>query len=80
MEQNVFLFNCLVMYTNHLISLFPILLTTVYIHDKLHAHVDLQYFKHVRDTIPQNRDYTNARLLGFSYDFGITVILHQNAD
>jgi hypothetical protein len=24
--------------------------------------------------LPQNRDYTEARLLGFSYDFGVTVI------
>jgi hypothetical protein len=28
----------------------------------------------------QNRDDTEARLLGFSYDFGVTVIRHQNAD
>jgi hypothetical protein len=28
----------------------------------------------------QNRVYTEARLLGFSYDFGLTVIRHQNAD
>ena len=28
----------------------------------------------------QNRDYTEARLLGFSYDFGVTVIRHQNAN
>ena len=28
----------------------------------------------------QNRDYTEGRLLGFSYDFGVTVIRHQNAD
>jgi hypothetical protein len=28
----------------------------------------------------QNKDYTEARLLGFSYDFGVTVIRHQNAD
>jgi hypothetical protein len=30
--------------------------------------------------LPQNRDYTEARLLGFSYDFGVTVIRHENAD
>ena len=30
--------------------------------------------------MPQNRDYTEARHLGFSYDFGVTVICHQNAD
>ena len=29
---------------------------------------------------PQNRDYTEARLLGFSNDFGVTIIHHQNAD
>jgi hypothetical protein len=28
----------------------------------------------------QKRDKTEARLLGFSYDFGVTVIRHQNAD
>ena len=28
----------------------------------------------------QNKNYTEARLLGFSYDFGITVIRHQKAD
>jgi hypothetical protein len=28
----------------------------------------------------QNRDYTEGRLLGFSYDFDATVICHQNAD
>ena len=28
----------------------------------------------------QKRDYTDARLLGFSYDFGVTVIRHQNTD
>jgi hypothetical protein len=25
-------------------------------------------------------DYTEAQLLGFSYDFGVTVIRHQNVD
>ena len=28
----------------------------------------------------QSRDYTETRLLGFSYDFGVTAIRHQNAD
>jgi hypothetical protein len=28
----------------------------------------------------QNRDYTEDRPLGFSYDFGVTVIRHQHAD
>jgi hypothetical protein len=28
----------------------------------------------------QNRDYTEDRLLVFSYDFGVTIIRHQNAD
>ena len=28
----------------------------------------------------QNKDYTEAQFLGFSYDFGVTVIRHQNAD
>ena len=28
----------------------------------------------------QNRDYTETRRLGFSYDFGVTVIHHENAD
>jgi hypothetical protein len=28
----------------------------------------------------QTRDYTEAWLLGFSYDFGVTIICHQNAD
>jgi hypothetical protein len=32
-------------------------------------------------TWPQNRDYTEEQLLGFSYDFGITVIfIIKNAD
>ena len=30
--------------------------------------------------LSQNSDYTEVRLLGFSYDFGVTVIRHQNAD
>ena len=30
--------------------------------------------------LTQSKDYTEARLLGFSYDFGVTVIHHQNAD
>ena len=30
--------------------------------------------------LTQNRDYTKARLLGFSYDFDVTIIRHQNAD
>ena len=30
--------------------------------------------------LSQNRNYTKARLLGFSYDFGVTIIRHQNAD
>jgi hypothetical protein len=30
--------------------------------------------------VAQNRDYTEGRLLGFSYDFGVTVIRRQNAD
>jgi hypothetical protein len=30
--------------------------------------------------VTQNSDYTDARLLGFSYDFGVTVIRHQNTD
>jgi hypothetical protein len=30
--------------------------------------------------VAQNRDYTEGRLLDFSYDFGVTVIRHQNAD
>jgi hypothetical protein len=28
----------------------------------------------------QNRDYTEGRLLGFFYHFGVTVICHKNAD
>ena len=28
----------------------------------------------------QNRDYTEAQLLGFFYRFGVTVICHKNAD
>ena len=35
---------------------------------------------HVRAPTPQNRNYTEARPLGFSYDFGVIVICHQNAD
>jgi hypothetical protein len=34
----------------------------------------------VKDILLQNRDYTEGRLLVFSYDFGVTVIRHQNAD
>jgi hypothetical protein len=40
----------------------------------------LRILMHVRTPTPQNRDYTEARLLGFSYDFGVIVICHQNAD
>jgi hypothetical protein len=29
---------------------------------------------------PQNRDYTDAPLLGFSYDFAVTAIRLRNAD
>ena len=32
------------------------------------------------EVLSQNRDYTEAGLLGFSNDFGVTVIRHQNAD
>jgi hypothetical protein len=28
----------------------------------------------------QNKNYTEVRLLGFPYDFDVTVIRHQNAD
>ena len=34
----------------------------------------------VVSALSQNSDYTEVRLLGFSYDFGVTVISHQNAD
>jgi hypothetical protein len=40
----------------------------------------LRILMHVRAPTPQNKNYTEARLLGFSYDFGVIVICHQNAD
>jgi hypothetical protein len=41
-------------------------------------HTAKQNFEARSEVVPQSGHYTEAGLLGFSYDFGVTVIRHQN--